>query len=80
MFRCIPLHRENVQWLISGSGISFDFDMVVIDELSSFKNHQTKRVRALMNISSGICRWSVDFMEIVMSEILPYICFSGNLL
>ena len=42
------INRENVQWLISESGIPFDFDMVVIDELSSFKNHQTKRFRALM--------------------------------
>lgn len=34
------INRENVQWLIDGSGIPFDFDMVVIDELSSFKNHR----------------------------------------
>ena len=34
------INRENVQWLIEKSGIPFDFDMVVIDELSSFKNHQ----------------------------------------
>ena len=32
------INRENVQWLIDESGIPFDFDMVVIDELSSFKN------------------------------------------
>ena len=34
------INRENVQWLILESGIPFDFDMVVVDELSSFKNHQ----------------------------------------
>ena len=31
------INRENVDWLISKSGVPFDFDMVVIDELSSFK-------------------------------------------
>ncbi|NCC14345.1 MAG: DEAD/DEAH box helicase, partial [Spirochaetia bacterium] len=42
------INRENVQWLIEESALPFDFDMVVIDELSSFKNHRSKRFRALM--------------------------------
>ncbi len=42
------INRENVQWLIEESSLPFDFDMVVIDELSSFKNHKSKRFRALM--------------------------------
>jgi len=42
------INRENVQWLIEKSGIPFDFDMVVVDELSSFKNYQSKRFKALM--------------------------------
>jgi len=42
------INRENVQWLIEESAIPFDFDMVVVDELSSFKNHRSKRFRALM--------------------------------
>ncbi len=42
------INRENVQWLIEKSGASFDYDMVVIDELSSFKNHRSKRFKALM--------------------------------
>ena len=42
------INRENVQWLIEDSGIPFNYDTVVIDELSSFKNHQTKRFRSLM--------------------------------
>ena len=42
------INRENVQWLVEESGIPFDFDMVVVDELSSFKNHQSKRFKALM--------------------------------
>ena len=50
------INRENVQWLISESGIPFDFDMVVVDELSSFKNHQTKRFRALMKARPKVNR------------------------
>lgn len=42
------INRENVQWLIEKSGVPFDFDMVVVDELSSFKNYQSKRFKALM--------------------------------
>ena len=42
------INRENVQWLIEETALPFDFDMVVIDELSSFKNHRSKRFRALM--------------------------------
>ena len=50
------INRENVQWLITESGIPFDFDMVVIDELSSFKNHQTKRFEALMKVRPKVKR------------------------
>ena len=46
------INRENVQWLIDESGIPFDFDMVVIDELSSFKNHQTKRFKSCLLYTS----------------------------
>lgn len=44
------INRENVQWLIEGSGLPFDYDMVVIDELSSFKSYQAKRFRSLMKV------------------------------
>lgn len=44
------INRENVEWLISKSNLSFDYDMVVIDELSSFKSHQAKRFRSLMKV------------------------------
>lgn len=44
------INRENIQWLVEESGIPFDFQMVVIDELSSFKNHQTKRFKSLMKV------------------------------
>ena len=50
------INRENVQWLISESGIPFDFDMVVVDELSSFKNHQAKRFKALMKVRPKVKR------------------------
>lgn len=50
------INRENIQWLIENSGIPFDFDMVVIDELSSFKNHQSKRFRALMKARPNALR------------------------
>ncbi len=36
------INRENVPWLIEKSGLPFDYDMIVIDELSSFKSHQAK--------------------------------------
>ena len=50
------INRENVQWLIEKSGVPFNFDMVVIDELSSFKNHQAKRFKALMKARPTVKR------------------------
>ena len=50
------INRENIQWLIEESGIKFDYDMVVIDELSSFKNHSTKRFKALMKVRPYVKR------------------------
>lgn len=50
------INRENVQWLIEESRTRFDFDMIVIDELSSFKNHQTKRFKALMKVRPNATR------------------------
>ncbi|MCH5203114.1 MAG: DEAD/DEAH box helicase [Oscillospiraceae bacterium] len=50
------INRENVQWLVEESGIKFDFDMLIIDELSSFKNHQTKRFKALMKVRPKVKR------------------------
>lgn len=50
------INRENLPWLIQESGIPFDFDMVVIDELSSFKNWQSKRFRALMKVRPRVKR------------------------
>ena len=50
------INRENVEWLINESGIFFDFDMVVIDELSSFKSHKAKRFKALKKVRPMIKR------------------------
>ena len=44
------INRENVQWLIEESGIPWRYDMVVVDELSSFKSHQAKRFRSLLRM------------------------------
>ena len=48
------INRENVPWLVEESGIPFDFDCVVVDELSSFKNWQAKRFKALMKVRPKI--------------------------
>ena len=48
------INRENVDWLISHC--YFDFDMVVIDELSSFKSSQSKRFKALMKVRPKVKR------------------------
>lgn len=42
--------RELVEWLVTEYGSKWPFDTVVIDELSSFKNHQSKRFRALRRV------------------------------
>jgi len=50
------INRENTQWLVEESGVPFDFDMIIIDELSSFKNHQSKRFRSLMKVRPKVKR------------------------
>ena len=50
------INRENVQWLVEDSRIPFDFDTLVVDELSSFKNHQSKRFRSLMKVRPKVKR------------------------
>ena len=50
------INRENVQWLIDDSGMPFHFDTVVIDELSSFKNHQSKRFKSLLKVRPKVKR------------------------
>ena len=50
------INRENVPWLIEDSGLPFDYDMVVVDELSSFKSHQAKRFKSLMKVRPKLKR------------------------
>ena len=44
------INRENVDWLVTKSGVDFNFDMLIIDELSSFKSHTSKRFKSLLKI------------------------------
>lgn len=50
------INRENVEWLVTKSGLPFDYDMVVIDELSSFKSHQAKRFKSLLKVRPYVKR------------------------
>lgn len=48
------INRENVEWLVEN--YRWDFDMVVIDELSSFKSHKAKRFKALKKVRPVVKR------------------------
>ena len=50
------INRENIQWLVEDSGIPFAFDMIVIDELSSFKSWQAKRFKSLLKVRPDVKR------------------------
>jgi SNF2 family DNA or RNA helicase len=50
------INRENVQWLVDRYRNHWPFDMVVIDEASSFKNHRAKRTKALASVRPHIKR------------------------
>lgn len=50
------INRENTQWLVDYYRHDWPFDMVVLDESSSFKNHQAKRFKALKLVRSRINR------------------------
>ena len=54
------INRENVKWLVEyyeKNGLRWDFDCVVIDELSSFKNHQSQRFKWLRKVRPFVRRW-----------------------
>jgi SNF2 family DNA or RNA helicase len=54
------INRENVKWLVEyyeKNGFRWDFDCVVIDELSSFKNYQSQRFKWLRKIRPFVRRW-----------------------
>lgn len=50
------INRENTQWLVELYGYNWPFDVVVLDESSSFKNHQAKRFKALKAVRPKIKR------------------------
>lgn len=50
------INRENVEWLVGEYGSQWPFDTVVIDEVSSFKNHQSKRFKAIRRVRPFIKR------------------------
>jgi SNF2 family DNA or RNA helicase len=50
------INRENVQWLVEKSGVPFNFDMLIVDELSSFKSWQSKRFRSIMKVRPKVKR------------------------
>jgi len=54
------VNRENVKWLVEyyeKNGLRWDFDMIVIDELSSFKNYQSQRFKWLRKVRPFVKRW-----------------------
>jgi len=50
------INRENIEWLVEKSGLPFDYDMLVVDELSSFKSYQAKRFRSLSSVRPKVNR------------------------
>ena len=54
------INRENIKWLVEyyeRNGIRWDFDCVVIDELSSFKNYHSQRFKWLRKMRPFVKRW-----------------------
>ncbi|MCO7175546.1 SNF2-related protein [Sporolactobacillus kofuensis] len=50
------INRENIPWLVEYYRNNWPFDMVVLDESSSFKNHQAKRFKAMRMVRPHIKR------------------------
>jgi len=50
------INRENADWLVNKSGIPWRWDMLIIDELSSFKSWQSQRFKALWKVRPTIRR------------------------
>ncbi len=50
------INRENVVWLVDYYRNAWPFDMVVVDESSSFKSHKAKRFKALASVGNMISR------------------------
>lgn len=50
------INRENVTWLVDYLQHDWDFDMVIIDESSSFKSHTAKRFKSLSSVAHRVKR------------------------
>ena len=50
------VNRENVPWLVENYGEHWPFDMVIVDESSSFKNPQAQRFKALKRVRPRVAR------------------------
>lgn len=50
------INRENIPWLVRELAGEWPFDTVIIDELSSFKSHQSQRFKALKKVRPHIRR------------------------
>lgn len=50
------INRENVAWLVEKLGDDWPYDMVVLDESSSFKSHKSQRWKALRKVQTNIHR------------------------
>ena len=51
------INRENTKWLVDYYQKDWPFDMLVLDELSSFKSHRAKRFKALRKVRPLCKRW-----------------------
>ena len=50
------INRDVVPWLVENYKNKWKWDMLVLDELSSFKNHQAKRFKALLSVRPMVHR------------------------
>ena len=46
----VTIGRDSLDWLVNKSNLRFDFDMIVIDELSSFKAYNSQRSKAVYRV------------------------------
>ena len=50
------INRENIDWLVNKANVPFVWDACIVDEVSSFKNSQSKRFKAFMKIRPKFTR------------------------
>ena len=70
------VNRENIRWLVEyyeKNGMRWDFSMVVIDELSSFKNYQSQRFKFLRKVKHLLNNQAAKKGQINNGNTLPKI-------